>query len=134
MHGIECAFTGLVAGKPEIAVVGCGRPGMAFFMAVGREWVRVTAFSEAEERFAASLRSGDHVYIEGRLWLETREKNGEPRSGLCVSAFRCERLRLIGRDRPMDGDRQAVPTLQPVDDVPQCDPPLLLPDCAHCPY
>jgi single-stranded DNA-binding protein len=111
MNGsIECAFVGRVGTKPEIQEsLGCAGPSLAFGVAVGRQWVHVAVFGEEAERVAASLQFGDEVYVDGRLTLKSYDRNGEARHVLSVSALRCDRIRLIGRARPMPIEEDDLP-------------------------
>ena len=63
-------------------------------------WVRVTVWGEQAESLAEQLRKGTACYCEGRLRLDRWQDRttGESRSGLSVSAWRCE---LHGQIRPI---------------------------------
>lgn len=113
MNGsIECAFTGRVGTPPEMQdSLGCARPSLAFGVAVGDQWVHVAVFGEEAERVAGSLQFGDEVYIDGKLTLKSYEHNGEARHVLSVAALICDRIRLIGRARPIEvDDPQMMPS------------------------
>ena len=70
-------------------------------------WVSVTVFEE-KARALAGLTKGAEVYVEGRLTMNTWEgKDGQPRTGLSVSAWRVEVLGKIGKSRPAKAPKHA---------------------------
>ena len=85
----------------------------------GEEWVDdptfvdVTLWGRTAEVAGDYLRKGSCVLIEGRLKLESWEKNGEKRSRLKVV---CERMQMLGsKTAKADGDAgsdQEVPVAQ----------------------
>jgi single-strand DNA-binding protein len=117
MNTIECAFTGRVGTDPELRTSQAGKPWCRFTVAVGSDdalqWVQVAAFGETAETIAATAHKGDRIYCEGNLKLNTwTDKEGQPRSGLSVAAWKVEKLAQIGRNRPrkpQDGERQQAP-------------------------
>jgi single-stranded DNA-binding protein len=62
----------------------------------------VTVWGDLAAGLAEQLRKGSAVYCEGRVRLDkwTDKTTGEPRSGLSVSAWRCEVHGAIGRNAP----------------------------------
>lgn len=110
MLGIQCAFVGIVSSRPEVNAIGCAGPTLSVGVVVDRHWVRCAVFGEELERFAASLRLGDYVYVEGVLSLQVFDEPQGPmkvKRVLNLSTRRCERLcNNIGRD-------MAAPWLDP---------------------
>lgn len=116
MNGITCALTGRLGGDAELKYTSQGSAMATFSVAVDdvkkaegdqTEWVRATVWGEAAEQLAPRLVKGTGVYLEGRLRLEvwtTRE--GEQRSTLKLSAWSCQPMGQIGRQRPRQ-DRPA---------------------------
>ena len=106
MSGIECAFTGFLPREPEgLRTSQAGKPWLSFGVGVGegddKMWLRIAAFDEIAQEIAPLLHKGGCVYIEGRLsQSEWRGKDGQPKRGLNVAAFRVVVLNQIGRNRP----------------------------------
>src|SRR5262245_639765 len=95
ISGIECAFIARVGTDPEVKTSQAGKPWASLSACVGdgddAQWLRVAVFGEK----ATSLRvaKGDRVYVEGRIKLENwTGRDGQPRSGLKVAAWRLQRL------------------------------------------
>jgi len=115
MNGVSDAFTGRLGGAPDLAYTRDGKPRLSFSVAVDEhttatedraapdtQWVRVTVWSDLAATLAEELRKGSAVYCEGRVRLDKwpDKTTGEPRSGLSVSAWRCEVHGAIGRNAP----------------------------------
>jgi single-strand DNA-binding protein len=121
VRGIETAFFGTLGRDPELRTSRNGNPYLTFSIAVpvGRDdagkdvtqWVRVTCFGETAQELAATTKKGDRLYIEGSLTLnQWTTQNGQARSDLQVSAWKCEKLGQIGRNKPRReaGERPAA--------------------------
>lgn len=68
------------------------------------EWIRAIVWGEDAEQLAPRLVKGTGVYLEGRLRLETwQTREGEHRSTLKLSAWSCQPMGQIGRQRPRQG-------------------------------
>jgi single-stranded DNA-binding protein len=112
-RGIESAFFGALGSVPELKTAKSGKPWTSINVAVdtgeedaaGRskaQWVRVAVFGEAAERLDGAAK-GTRLYVEGTLTLnEWNAPGGEPRHGLAVAAWKCERVgsSAIGRNKP----------------------------------
>jgi single-strand DNA-binding protein len=59
--------------------------------------VRVTVWDKLAATLGEQLHQGSAVYCEGKLKLDRWEKDGEPRCGLSVSAWRCEVHGALGK-------------------------------------
>jgi single-stranded DNA-binding protein len=64
------------------------------------QWVRVTVWDDQAATLADVLKQGSAVYCEGKLRLDRWEKDGEPRAGLSLSAWRCEPHGQLGKNAP----------------------------------
>jgi single-strand DNA-binding protein len=113
MNGIACAFTGRLGGDPEWRYSQEGKPRLSFSVAVDHNytatedrpapettWVRVTVWDDLVITLGEQLHKGSAVYVEGKLRLDRWEKDGEPRAGLSVSAWRCEVHGALGKSAP----------------------------------
>jgi single-strand DNA-binding protein len=111
MNGIQTALEGRIGGDPEIRYTSTGKALLAFSIGVlenraagdgaAMTWVKVTVWEADAERLAPRLHKGDEVYIEGKLRLDSwTGKDGEAKSGLSVSAWKCEPLGAIGHRAP----------------------------------
>ena len=128
MNSIEAALTGRLGTDPELKISQAGKPWAAFNVGVGEgdnlQWVRIAVFGERAQELSAILRKGDRVYVEGRLQLnQWTDKEGQPRAGLNVAAWKCEKLGQIGRNKPpkpksddAERDWQQRPTERPASD------------------
>ncbi|MCU0706683.1 MAG: single-stranded DNA-binding protein [Pirellula sp.] len=65
-------------------------------------FVDVTFFGRLAEVVGQYLGKGSPIFVEGRLKLDTWEKDGQKRSKLYVIV---ERMQLLGRNEPSDGSR-----------------------------
>ncbi len=95
MQGIQAAFVGIVASRPEVSAHTCAGPALSFGVVVDRHWLRVSVFGDAAEQAARSLQLGDFVYVEGGLSLDLLDEPQGPmklKRVLRVSTRRCERL------------------------------------------
>lgn len=107
MNAIEAAFQGRIAKAPTLRTSqSSGKPWAMFSVAIGNEdhadhvqWVNVVVFG-ADAEAASTLAKGTLVYVEGKLRLETWEKDGQPRSGLKVTASRVQPMGQIGQRKP----------------------------------
>jgi single stranded DNA-binding protein len=121
VNGVTCALTGRVGGDPDLAYGRDGRPRLGFSVAVDEHtaateerptvettWVRCTVWGDLAETLAEQLHKGSAVYCEGRLRLDKWLDRGTdvPRSGLSVSAWRCEVHGAIGKAAPRRGWRE----------------------------
>ena len=109
MNGIAAALQGRIT-EPELRYTSGGQAVLQFSVvaidghaAAGAEpeWVKVSVWGERAEELAPSLKKGVEVYLEGRLRLNTWQSNGEQRSGLALSAWKCEPMGQIGKRAPM---------------------------------
>jgi single-strand DNA-binding protein len=107
MSGIETAFSGRVGVPPaELKTSASGKAWAQFTVAVNTgedeaTWLKVAVFGERVEQLVGTLFKGDKVYCEGRLRLSTwTSKEGEPRSGLEVAAWRVDCQGQIGKNKP----------------------------------
>jgi single-strand DNA-binding protein len=121
INGIECAFSARVGSEPELRTSQAGNPWANFSACVGdgdeAQWVKVAAFGERAQQLVGNLKKGDRIYAEGRLKLESwTGKDGQPRTGIKVAAWRVERLGEIGRNKPAkpkappEGEHSAPPS------------------------
>jgi single-strand DNA-binding protein len=69
-------------------------------------FVDVTFFGRLAEVVGQYLGKGSPIFVEGRLKLDTWEKDGQKRSKLYVIV---ERMQLLGRNEPSDGSRPRTP-------------------------
>jgi single-strand DNA-binding protein len=110
ISGIECAFIGRVGTDPEVKTSQSGKPWAAVNVVVGdndeAQWLRVAVFGEKATQLRVA--KGDRCYVEGRLKLESwTGKDGQPRSGLKVAAWKLEPIGAIGNNKkakPKDED------------------------------
>ena len=74
----------------------------------GMDWVRVSLWEELAEQMHDQLGRGDQVYVEGKLTLgQWTGQDGQPRSGLNVSAWKCAILGAVGRRETARVDQDA---------------------------
>jgi single-stranded DNA-binding protein len=116
---IEAAFTAFIANSPELRTSQAGKSYLTFTAGVGEgdavQWVRVAVFGDRAQELDGVLHKGSKVYCEGRIRLdEWIAKDGAPKHGLSVAAFRIEPLNQIGRNRPHK-PKQPRPTAKPYD-------------------
>jgi single-strand DNA-binding protein len=122
MNNIECALIGRVASEAiELKTSQAGKPWARFNAAVGQgddvQWLQVACFGEIAEHLVSTVRKGDRIYCEGTLRLNSwTDRDGQPRSGLPVAAWKVEKLGQIGRSKsrkpkaPPEGDDPAPPS------------------------
>jgi single-strand DNA-binding protein len=112
MMGIECAFSGRVGHTPELRTSQAGKPWASLSVCVSQgndgsdpQWVQVSVFGETATRICKGVEKGARVYVEGMLKLSTwnDKLSGEQRTGLSVTAWKCERVSMIGRNRARAG-------------------------------
>ncbi|HLZ70495.1 MAG TPA: single-stranded DNA-binding protein [Dehalococcoidia bacterium] len=111
MNGIACAFIGTLGADAELRFTSAGKAALNFSVAVAENrpngdgatttWVRCTAWEDLAERLGEALKKGGEVYVEGKLKLSTwTGQDGNPRTGLSVSAWTVQPLGAIGRRAP----------------------------------
>jgi single-strand DNA-binding protein len=105
MDTIEACFVGRLGNDPERKTSQKGKPYARFNVAVGAgdaaQWVNVSCFDKVCDEIMASVKKGDRVYCEGRMKLNTWEdREGKPRSGLQLAAWRVSPLGQIGERKP----------------------------------
>ena len=110
MNGITTALTGRLGADSELRYSANGNAYVTINVAVddakkaegdATDWVRATVFGEQAEQLAPRLTKGTSVYLEGRLRLETwTGREGEARSTLKLSAWICQPMGQLGRQRP----------------------------------
>jgi len=111
MDGIVAALIGRLGQDAELKYLDTGTAALKLSLAVcdakaaergdPPQWVRCTVWGARAEELGESLKKGAEVYVEGRLRLSRwTMQDGAERSGLEVSAFKCEPLGQIGRRRP----------------------------------
>ena len=61
-------------------------------------WFAMRTFTHNRSALVKLFRDSD---LEGRLRLNTWQSNGEQRSGLALSAWKCEPMGQIGKRAPM---------------------------------
>jgi single-strand DNA-binding protein len=121
VNGLTVGCTGRLGGEAELRYLNSGKALLTFSIAVDQDytatddrpapetlWVKVTAWGELAETLGAQLHKGSAVYVEGRLRLDRWQgKDGEPRCGLSVSAWRVDVHGAIGKQAPR---RERPPT------------------------
>jgi single-strand DNA-binding protein len=109
MNGIEAAFCGRVGSDPERKMVKGGTLALASFSVLVEseaesdkpgQWVRVSTFGDRADEVVRMLRKGDRAYLEGRLKLDTWQKDGEQKFGLNLTAWTIQPMGKIGHQRP----------------------------------
>src|SRR5829696_6927368 len=114
MNGIHIAACGRVTFDPESKYTQEGKALLVFSMVVdqgytateGRTateplYLRVTAWEDTAEALTNTLRKGNSVYVEGKLKHDRwAGKDGEPKCGLSVSAWRVDLHAQLGKQRP----------------------------------
>lgn len=123
MNGITAALTGRLGSDGELKYSANGNAYVAINVAVddakkaesaATEWVRATVWGEQAEQLAPRLAKGTAVYLEGRLRLENwTTRDGEQRSTLKLSAWTCQPMGQIGRQRPRQDDQPSRPRAMP---------------------
>jgi single-strand DNA-binding protein len=117
MNGVHVAVMLRLGADAEQRFTQAGAPLLQFSGAVldakapddtPAEWIRVTCFGELATSLAERLPKGTEVYVEGRLRLERwTARDGQPRSGLAISAWTVQPLGQIGRRAPRRRDELA---------------------------
>lgn len=110
MNGITACLTGRLGSDAESRYLANGTALATFSVAVDdskkaegdqTEWIRCTIWGEMAETLAPRLTKGAQAYLEGRLKLEQwTTQAGEQRSTLKMSAWSCQVMGQIGRQRP----------------------------------
>jgi single-strand DNA-binding protein len=131
MNGLACAFTGRLGGDPELRYSQGGTAMLQFSVAVDEntsateeraaaetQWVRCTLWGDQATALGDQLTKGCQVYVEGRLRLNRwTSKSGESRSGLNVSAWRCDIHGQLRKTAPVKRVRDTTPVLSPWDEL-----------------
>jgi single-strand DNA-binding protein len=123
ISGIECAFIARAGGDPEVKTSQAGKPWASLSACVGEnddaQWVRIAVFGA--KATSLQVAKGDRIYVEGRLKLETwTSREGQPRSGLKVAAWKCEPIGAIGNNkRAKPKDEEGAPAQSNGGDRPQ---------------
>ena len=123
MFGIEAAFEGRLGRSPELKMVKGGTMAMTILAVAVDEappkdgqdtksstWVSVKLFGDKAKVAAEALAKGDRVYVEGRLSMDSWEKDGQPRHGLSLMASEAKALGKIGQRRPRPAGQNATST------------------------
>jgi single-strand DNA-binding protein len=111
MNGITACLTGRVGGDPELKYTQAGKALLTFSVCADQAytadeqrpapeplWVRVTIWETLAQELADQLHKGGSVYVEGRLKHDKWQgRDGEPRCGLNLSAWRCDLHGQIGK-------------------------------------
>ena len=101
--GIEAAFQGRIGADPLAKTTGAGKAWLSLRVAVAKddvtEWIAISYWNSDAHELGTRLAKGQEVYAEGRLSLNSWQKNGETRHGLNLVAWRLEPLGEIGRRR-----------------------------------
>jgi single-strand DNA-binding protein len=127
MNGIHMAATGRVTFDGEMQYTQAGKARLVFSMVAdqgytateGRPapdplYLRVTAWEDTAVALADSLKKGAAVYVEGKLKHDRWDgKNGEPKCGLTVSAWRVDLHARLGKDAPKR-EGEAAPATGPL--------------------
>ena len=99
----EVALIGTLGRDAEAKTSAAGKAYIRANIAIGNgdvtEWVNVAAFG-SDPAGTSQLTKGAKVYVEGRLTVERwTGKDGAPRVGLSVAAWKLEPLGQIGKRR-----------------------------------
>ena len=107
MHGqIECAAILTISGEVKARTSQAGKRWLSFLGRCGNgddaQWVQVAVFGSRAPELEGKLTKGGRCYVEGNIKLNTwQNAQGEARSGLSVSAKRCDIIGAIaGRRSP----------------------------------
>lgn len=110
MNGIVSAVQGRVTRDPEPKYTSQGTAMLVLNVAVHddkraedgpTEWARITLWQGLAEQLQGVVAKGAEVYAEGRLRVRTYEKqDGSQGVSVDLSAWKCEVLGAIGRQRP----------------------------------
>jgi single-strand DNA-binding protein len=114
MNGLHIAACGRVTFDPESKYTQGGKALLVFSMVVdqgytateGRAapeplYLRVTAWEDTATALVDALKKGSSVYVEGKLKHDRWEgKDGEPKCGLSVAAWRVDLHGQLGKQRP----------------------------------
>lgn len=116
MVGITCCFEGTLGADATLRRTHTEKTVLTARVAVSTRrdadadtlWVRVTAWDDDALRLAPLLKKGVRVYVEGRLALDHWQgPDGQPRSGLALTAWLVQPLGQIGRRAPRREDGAA---------------------------
>jgi single-stranded DNA-binding protein len=104
MNAIEACFTARVTSDPESRMSQAGKPWMKFNAAIGEgeatQYCNVAVFGDVAAKISGQIAKGSKIYAEGRLKLDRWQKDGQEKSGLSLSAWRCDLIAQIGKNKP----------------------------------
>jgi single-stranded DNA-binding protein len=104
MNVIEACFTARVTSDPESRMSQAGKAWMKFSAAIGEgettQYCGVAVFGDVAAKISGHIAKGSKIYAEGRLKLDRWQKDGVEKSGLSLSAWRCDLMAQIGKNKP----------------------------------
>ena len=109
---------GRIAHDLELTETASGEKRLRFNLAVQRteektDFIPCTAWRATAEFIGKYFHKGDFIGITGAIEVSNYEKNGEPRTDICVKVNRAEFTQNKTAAAPGE---KAKPTLQPIDD------------------
>lgn len=107
-----------IAHDLELTETASGEKRLRFNLAVQRteekaDFIPCTAWRATAEFIGKYFHKGDFIGITGAIEVSNYEKNGEPRTDICVKVNRAEFTQNKTAAAP---GKKAKPTLQPIDD------------------
>ena len=107
-----------IAHDLELTETASGEKRLRFNLAVQRteekvDFIPCTAWRATAEFIGKYFHKGDFIGITGAIEVSNYEKNGEPRTDICVKVNRAEFTQNKTAAAPGE---KAKPTLQPIDD------------------
>lgn len=111
-------LVGRIAHDLELTETASGEKRLRFNLAVQRteekvDFIPCTAWRATAEFIGKYFHKGDFIGITGAIEVSNYEKNGEPRTDICVKVNRAEFTQNKTAAAPGE---KAKPTLQPIDD------------------
>ena len=111
-------LVGRIAHDLELTETASGEKRLRFNLAVQRteektDFIPCTAWRATAEFSGKYFHKGDFIGITGAIEVSNYEKNGEPRTDICVKVNRAEFTQNKTAAAPGE---KAKPTLQPIDD------------------
>lgn len=111
-------LVGRIAHDLELTEIASGEKRLRFNLAVQRteektDFIPCTAWRATAEFIGKYFHKGDFIGITGAIEVSNYEKNGEPRTDICVKVNRAEFTQNKTAAAPGE---KAKPTLQPIDD------------------
>ena len=111
-------LVGRIAHDLELTETASGEKRLRFNLAVQRteekaDFIPCTAWRATAEFIGKYFHKGDFIGITGAIEVSNYEKNGEPRTDICVKVNRAEFTQNKTAAAPSE---KAKPTLQPIDD------------------